>query len=111
MKNLKPCKVNKVCRWLLVICCLTQQAHAQDIHFSQFYETPLLRNPALAGIFTGDYRFSSVYRTQWATVTTPYQTGSFNGEFKLPTGKGNDFLTLAGEIYYDKAGSIGLQTV
>ena len=27
---------------------------AQDLHLSQFFETPLLRNPALAGIFEGD---------------------------------------------------------
>ena len=26
----------------------------QDLHMSQFFETPLLRNPALAGIFEGD---------------------------------------------------------
>jgi len=46
-------------------------AGAQDIHFSQFFETPLLRNPALAGIFTGDVRIQAVYRTQWASVTVP----------------------------------------
>ena len=42
----------------LVLCtwCFVPGASAQDIHFSQFFETPLLRNPALAGIFTGDIR-------------------------------------------------------
>jgi hypothetical protein len=24
---------------------------AQDLHFSQFFEAPLLRNPALAGLY------------------------------------------------------------
>jgi len=83
---------------------------AQDIHFSQFFETPLLRNPGLAGIFSGDMRLQAVYRTQWQSVTVPYQTTSFNGEFKLPVGNGDDFLTLGGEILYDKAGTVALTT-
>ncbi len=81
---------------------------SQDIHFSQFFETPLLRNPALAGIFSGDVRVQAVYRNQWNSVTVPYQTGSFNGEYKLSVGKGNDFLTIGGEILYDKAGSVAM---
>ena len=81
---------------------------SQDIHFSQFFETPLLRNPALAGIFNGDVRVQAVYRNQWNSVTVPYQTGSFNGEYKLPIGRGDDFLTIGGEILYDKAGTVAL---
>lgn len=80
----------------------------QDIHFSQFFETPLLRNPALAGIFNGDLRFQAVYRNQWNSVTVPYQTGSLNGEFKLPVGNKDDFLTIGGQVLYDKAGTIAL---
>lgn len=81
---------------------------AQDIHFSQFSETPLLRNPALAGLFSGDLRIQGVYRNQWNSVTVPYQTGSLNAEFKLPIGHSDDFLTMGGEILYDKAGTVAL---
>ncbi len=81
---------------------------SQDIHFAQFFETPLLRNPALAGIFSGDFRMQGVYRTQWSSVTVPYQTGSFNAEYKLPVGRNNDFISLGGEVLYDKAGTIAL---
>jgi len=81
---------------------------AQDIHFSQFFETPLLRNPALAGIFSGDFRIQAVYRNQWNSVTVPYQTTSLNTEYKLPVGHGDDFLTIGGEILYDKSGTIAL---
>jgi type IX secretion system PorP/SprF family membrane protein len=80
----------------------------QDIHFSQVFETPLLRNPALAGLFSGDVRLQSVYRTQWNSVTVPYQTVSLNAEFKLPVGRGDDFLTMGGQVLYDKAGSVAL---
>ncbi len=84
---------------------------AQDIHFSQFFEAPLLRNPSLAGIFNGDLRFQAVYRTQWGSVTVPYLTGSFNGEYKMPVGNENDFLTIGGQITYDKAGSTNFKTI
>ena len=86
------------------------KADGQDIHFSQIFETPLVRNPSLAGLFSGDLRVQSVYRTQWNSVTVPYQTVSVNSEFKLPVGHGDDFLTLGGQILYDKAGTIGLTT-
>lgn len=85
--------------------------YAQDIHFSQFFETPLLRNPALAGIFTGDYRVQMVYRDQWGSVTDGYRTGSLNGEYKLPIGKANDFLTVGGQALFDRAGTTALTQV
>jgi type IX secretion system PorP/SprF family membrane protein len=85
-----------------------RNSEAQDIHFSQFFETPLLRNPALAGIFSGDFRIQAVYRNQWNSVTVPYQTTSLNAEYKLPVGHSSDFLTIGGEILYDKAGTVAL---
>ncbi len=52
----------------------------QDIHFSQFYNSPLNLNPALTGQFDGDYRFVGNYRNQWSSVTVPYQTFSFSAD-------------------------------
>jgi type IX secretion system PorP/SprF family membrane protein len=95
---------------LFAILLLASTARTQDIHFSQFYETPLLRNPALAGIFTGDYRIQGVYRDQWNSFTDAYRTGSFNGEFKWHVGEHNDYLTTALEVFYDKAGTAALET-
>jgi hypothetical protein len=56
---------------LFIICTLwaASSAHGQDIHFSQFFQAPLLRNPSLAGIYTGDIRVQTVYRDQWNSVT------------------------------------------
>jgi type IX secretion system PorP/SprF family membrane protein len=82
--------------------------HSQDIHFSQFFETPLLRNPSLAGIFTGDYRLQLVYRDQWRSVTDGYKTASLNGEYKLPIGKASDFITVGGQVLFDRAGTAAL---
>jgi type IX secretion system PorP/SprF family membrane protein len=81
------------------------KTEAQDIHFSQLFETPLLRNPALAGIFSGDLRIQSVYRSQWNSVTDAYKTASANIEYKLPMGESNDYITLGGQFLYDRAGT------
>lgn len=79
--------------------------NAQDIHFSQYFNTPLITNPAFTGVFGGDQRAMLIYRNQWSSVATPYKTfgGSFdmraidkrNGNFSLGTGIG---------IYKDVAG-------
>lgn len=89
------------------MCILSCWASAQDIHFSQFFEAPLWRNPSLAGIFTGDVRVQTVYRDQWNSVTNAYRTGSVNAEIKSPIGKLNDFVTVGMQVLYDKAGTIG----
>jgi type IX secretion system PorP/SprF family membrane protein len=47
---------------------------AQDIHFSQFYTTPTLINPATTGIGNEDLRISGNYRDQWAKIGVPYKT-------------------------------------
>lgn len=92
---------------LLTANCLQPTAFSQDIHFSQFFEAPLWRNPSLAGIFTGDVRVQAVYRDQWNSVTNAYRTGSINAEYKMPVGKSDDFFTTGMQILYDRAGTIG----
>jgi len=87
---------------------LSININAQDIHFSQMFETPLLRNPALAGIFAGDIRVQTVYRSQYNSVANAYQTGSANIEYKMPVGNTDDFLTIGGQILYDRAGTVAL---
>ena len=96
------------CLMMMIFICT--QLKAQDLHFSQFYEAPLLRNPSLAGIFTGDLRVQGVYRSQWGSVTVPYKTGSFDLEYKKPVGRADDFITAGIQILYDKAGSTNFTT-
>ncbi|MET0634429.1 MAG: PorP/SprF family type IX secretion system membrane protein [Chitinophagaceae bacterium] len=85
-------------------------AMGQDVHFSQFHEAPLYRNPALAGIMHGDVRAQVVYRSQWNNITNAYKTGSFNFEYKTKAGQGDDYVTWALQTYYDKSGSADLST-
>jgi len=49
---------------------------AQDIHFSQFLNSPLNLNPAKTGFFQGSHRFVLNHRNQWASITVPYSTFS-----------------------------------
>jgi type IX secretion system PorP/SprF family membrane protein len=84
---------------------------SQDIHLSQFFNTPLLRNPALAGVFTGDIRIQAVYRNQWQSVGFPYQTNALSAEYKFAVGGGDDFMTVGGSAFYDEAGVMKLKTL
>lgn len=52
------------------------QSSAQDFHLSQYDAAALNFNPAMTGMFKGDYRIHGHFRTQWsAVVTRPYTTG------------------------------------
>jgi hypothetical protein len=82
---------------------------AQDLHFSQFFEAPLYRNPALAGIVAADVRVQTIYRSQWNSIANAYKTTSLNAEYKLPV-SGDDFLTIGAQVFHDKAGTTNLTT-
>jgi type IX secretion system PorP/SprF family membrane protein len=53
---------------------------AQDIHYSQYHNSPLNLNPAQTGLFSGDIRFAANHRNQWKSVTEPYRTFSASGD-------------------------------
>jgi type IX secretion system PorP/SprF family membrane protein len=94
---------------LLIAMLITLRLQAQDFSFSQFYEQPLLRNAALAGIFTGDLRVSMAYRDQWGSISIPFRTAAVSVENKLSVGKQDDFLTIGAQMSMDAAGDIRLK--
>ncbi len=78
---------------------------AQDIHFSQFRQSPLNLNPAYAGYFDGDYRFGGNHRNQWKSVTTPFKTFSGYFDMHIPfPGSSNSRLGTGILFNSDKAG-------
>lgn len=97
--------------WLgiTVLALLLNKASAQDFHFSQFDNAPLLLNPAHAGVFMGEVRGNSIYRKQWSTISgmsADYRTIAASidgGLFKRKSKKGN-FMGLGGVFLSDKAG-------
>jgi type IX secretion system PorP/SprF family membrane protein len=80
----KPMKVRFYATLLIVLGALTMDA--QDIHFSQFYASPLTLNPALTGNFNGFYRVSGIYRNQFpglANNNPVFSTPSVGVDFSL----------------------------
>ena len=83
---------------LLTAKCLLQTAFGQDLHFSQFNETPVLLNPALTGA-ASNFRLATIYKDQWGSITVPYITYGAMFEMRLKLNaweKVDDHLT---EIY------------
>lgn len=80
---------------------------AQDIHFSQFYQSPFSLNPALVGDFNGAYRFIGNQRSQWRSVTVPYTTWGFSADSRsIMNSKYSGGISL----FTDKAGDSQLKT-
>jgi len=102
--------MKKIIVSLSVLLAVCKIGIAQDLTFSQFYEAPLLRNPALAGIFNGDIRLKGNFRSQWGSVTVPYKTGAFSAEYKMPLNNAiGDWVTLGLQATNDVAGDIKLK--
>ncbi|MDW8394285.1 MAG: PorP/SprF family type IX secretion system membrane protein [Chitinophagales bacterium] len=82
-------------------------ALGQDIHYSQFYASPLTLNPALTGINDCNYRIAGMYRNQWRSVTDPYVTPSVSFDINnvLQRWIRTGVLSAGGLLLNDKAGS------
>jgi type IX secretion system PorP/SprF family membrane protein len=85
-----------------------QQAFGQDLHFSQFFNNPLLTNPANTGFIPdADFRLGASYRNQYSNImSVPYKTMSIYGDAqvfrdRIETG----WMGLGGAILRDVAGS------
>jgi len=87
---------------------LTGTATAQDVHFTQYFTSPLTLNPALTGLIPEDLRFAANYRSQWSAVSsTPYTTATASFDIatfknKLPEG---DALGLGLVFEHDQSGT------
>ncbi len=84
--------------------------YAQDIHFSQFNASPMNLNPALTGMFDGEYRFAGNHRNQWLAIPVPYKTYSMSADMKLPYKIGKNTVGAGIIINTDKAGDSGFGT-
>lgn len=83
-------------------------AHAQDLHFSQFFNSPLTTNPANTGFIPdADYRIGAHYRNQYSSImAVPYKTISIYGDAQVFRDRlENGWLGLGGVILRDVAGS------
>lgn len=91
--------------FLIGLISISSTVSAQDVHFSQFVQTPQLINPGAAGSFIGSVRGILNYKNQWSAFGSPYTT--YAASFDLPIAKGNGkkaHLGLGGNFYKDEAG-------
>lgn len=94
----------------MLIIGVLQSADAQDVHFSQFGQTPQLINPGATGVFDGNVRAFLNYRTQWTGIGKGYKTYAASFDAPLAKGKGRKrgkkaYLGLGLNFYNDVAGT------
>lgn len=92
---------------LCLVCC-TVSSFSQDLHFSQWINSPLTTNPANTGFIPdADYRIGANYRSQFMNIlSVPYKTVSIFGDAQLLRDKiENGWLGVGGVILHDAAGS------
>ena len=91
----------------VLLAMLSVEAWGQDLHFSQYYNAPMLVNPANTGFNPDfDFRAGVNYRNQWASVGSPYKTTSAWGDVKLLGNRiENGWIGLGGMLWKDQAGS------
>jgi type IX secretion system PorP/SprF family membrane protein len=100
----------KKSRMILLLSALYFGPHvySQDLHFSQFMNSPLTTNPANTGFIPdGDYRLGMNYRNQWSNIMAiPYKTMSAFGDAQILNNEQNTgWVGVGGVILRDVAGS------
>ncbi len=87
---------------------------SQDIHYSQFYNSPQTANPALTGIFNGDIRYLANVRDQWRWNPVPWSTLGLAYNQKIyPKKSATHFFAAGGNFYHDRQGDshLNLSTI
>ena len=80
----------------------------QDLHYSQFYNSPLNYNPANAGVFNGDQRFTLSFRDQWRFVPVPWTTFSASYDYKILPENEKNIFGVGFNFNYDQQGASNL---
>lgn len=71
---MKNRKIQTLFFGLALLTAVQEVAAQTDPHFTQQYTYPMYTNPAMTGTSDGDYRVSSVFRSQWGGVGNAYRT-------------------------------------
>ena len=85
---------------------------AQEIHFSQFYLSPLKLNPAMTGVMNCNSRFTLNTRNQWASVLkdAAFKTYNFSYDNRIPVGR-SDYFGWGMTFWGDRAGTSDFGTL
>lgn len=91
-----------------LILLISNLSWAQDIHFSQFDETPLFLNPANVGV-PHEIRANVNYKSQWQSVNAPFKTMAVSVDGRLLKKKKNH-IGMGIDFFSDKAGDGQMKT-
>ena len=87
------------------------KTNAQDVHFSQFWNTPLLQNPSFAGNSEGDIRAIVNHKSQWRSVTSnPFQTFGASFDMRFNSSSKDNYVGGGISMYTDVAGASNMRT-
>lgn len=79
--------------------------YAQDLHFSQTAQTPLLINPGAAGVYDGWERVIVNHRNQWLGAGTQFMTTSIAADANFGKTRNNDKAHVGlGLMFYNDIG-------
>lgn len=106
---------NKIAIVIFVLLSVSDGLFGQDFYFSQYNASPLTLNPALSGLYEGNYRVNGIYRDQWrGSQLNPYTTfaASVDMRFDLSKqyGKYKDGFSGGMTFFRDIAGVYDLGT-
>ena len=104
--------MRKILLPVLIFNLMAIASFAQDIHFSQFYSSPLNLNPAMTGVMNCTDRFTLNYRNQWASVlkSNAFNTFSVSYDRKNTVGR-YDYWGFGVNIWGDRAGDVDFSTI
>ena len=104
-------KIQQLIIAIISITFLNQSLNAQDVHFSQYSETPSSINPALIGV-KYETRATLNYKNQWSSIGNKYETMAFSFEQTIKHKKlKNNYLAVAVNIFKDVAGDAQLKSL
>lgn len=84
--------------------------YSQDLHFTQYFLSPLQLNPANTGDFFGSIRLGGIYRGQNFTPNNigNYRTPLIYGDAPLKGLRRKDWIGLGVTFYQDQAGVVSV---
>jgi type IX secretion system PorP/SprF family membrane protein len=106
--------INKNYKLILFVLLTTiLKADAQDAVFAQYYASPVHLNPAMMGVYQGQYRFNANYRQQWSRLFSDNPQGfdaplrtihaSFDYRYRIVD---EDYLAFGINAIEDESGAL-----
>ncbi len=94
-----------LCITLVLGLSFCQTAFAQDPRFAQFYAAPLQLNPAMTGVFEGQFRMAANYRELYSSVlgNQPFRTIAASFDTRHEVSRGN-YFGFGAQLLSDAAG-------